>query len=183
MKGLSLWQPWASLCGIGAKEYETRSWPTRYRGRIAIHAAKKGFYQAIAQSFETNEAAMEFHREVENFPGWVVEEGYIRVSPVHFPLGAFVATATLAQCFWVFGCGYPDAGVRIVRDIDTEKTHEIHVSERELLFGDWSSGRFVWRLEDVRALAVPLPATGRQGLWNIDEKIEREIASLERAVR
>ena len=41
MKSLSLWQPWASLVALGIKTIETRSWETRYRGEIAIHAAKQ----------------------------------------------------------------------------------------------------------------------------------------------
>ena len=38
MKALTLYQPWATLVAIGAKKIETRSWPTKYRGTIAIHA-------------------------------------------------------------------------------------------------------------------------------------------------
>lgn len=40
MKGITLWQPWASLIAIGAKCYETRAWTTPYRGLVAIHASK-----------------------------------------------------------------------------------------------------------------------------------------------
>ncbi|MFL5577327.1 MAG: ASCH domain-containing protein [Gemmatimonadaceae bacterium] len=40
MKALTLTQPWATLVAIGAKTIETRSWPTHYRGEVAIHAAK-----------------------------------------------------------------------------------------------------------------------------------------------
>lgn len=40
MKALSLWEPWATLVMIGAKQFETRGWSTRYRGHIVIHAAK-----------------------------------------------------------------------------------------------------------------------------------------------
>ena len=36
-----MWQPWASLIAIGAKQIETRHWPTKYRGPIAIHTAKR----------------------------------------------------------------------------------------------------------------------------------------------
>ena len=39
MKVITLTQPWATLVAIGAKRIETRSWPTRYRGPLAIHAA------------------------------------------------------------------------------------------------------------------------------------------------
>lgn len=41
MKALTLWQPWASLMARGFKKVETRSWTTKYRGEVAIHAAKK----------------------------------------------------------------------------------------------------------------------------------------------
>jgi hypothetical protein len=41
MKAVSLWQPFASLIYTGAKKIETRSWPTNYRGPLAIHAARK----------------------------------------------------------------------------------------------------------------------------------------------
>ena len=40
MKVLTLTQPWATLVAIGAKRIETRSWSTKYRGPLAIHAAK-----------------------------------------------------------------------------------------------------------------------------------------------
>ncbi|MDA8335257.1 MAG: ASCH domain-containing protein [Peptococcaceae bacterium] len=38
---LTLRQPWASLIAQGAKQIETRSWPTSHRGLLAIHAAKR----------------------------------------------------------------------------------------------------------------------------------------------
>jgi len=41
MKALSVRQPFALLIVAGIKDIENRSWPTKYRGRILIHAAKK----------------------------------------------------------------------------------------------------------------------------------------------
>ena len=41
MKALTLWEPWASLIAAGAKIHETRTWPTPYRGPLAIHAGKR----------------------------------------------------------------------------------------------------------------------------------------------
>jgi len=41
IKALSLWQPWAEAMRRGLKRNETRSWPTSYRGWLAIHAAKR----------------------------------------------------------------------------------------------------------------------------------------------
>lgn len=40
MKALSLTQPWATLVACGRKKIETRSWSTKYRGPLYIHAAK-----------------------------------------------------------------------------------------------------------------------------------------------
>lgn len=47
MKAITIWQPWASLLAHGMKQYETRSWATKYRGPIAIHAAKRPVRQTI----------------------------------------------------------------------------------------------------------------------------------------
>lgn len=41
IKCVSLWQPWATLWVRGDKQNETRSWFTRYRGWLAVHAAKR----------------------------------------------------------------------------------------------------------------------------------------------
>ena len=38
MKALTIQQPWASVITMGVKTIETRSWSTKYRGPLAIHA-------------------------------------------------------------------------------------------------------------------------------------------------
>jgi hypothetical protein len=38
MKVISIKQPWASLIVEGVKPIENRTWPTRFRGRVLIHA-------------------------------------------------------------------------------------------------------------------------------------------------
>ncbi len=48
MKAITLWEPWASLIALGAKRIETRSWPTSYRGPLAIHAAKNAEHILIS---------------------------------------------------------------------------------------------------------------------------------------
>jgi hypothetical protein len=40
MKALSIMQPWAWLIVNGHKDIENRTWPTKYRGPILIHAGK-----------------------------------------------------------------------------------------------------------------------------------------------
>ena len=40
MKAITIKQPWATLIAEGYKEYEFRTWRTKYRGDILIHAGK-----------------------------------------------------------------------------------------------------------------------------------------------
>lgn len=40
MKALTIRQPWATLIMQGVKEYEFRSWNTKFRGEFLIHAGK-----------------------------------------------------------------------------------------------------------------------------------------------
>ena len=45
MKALTLYEPWASLIAIGAKQFETRSWPatrTAIGDVVAIHWGQAG---------------------------------------------------------------------------------------------------------------------------------------------
>jgi hypothetical protein len=41
MKIISVRQPWASLIANGIKDVENRTWPTRYRGRVLVHASQR----------------------------------------------------------------------------------------------------------------------------------------------
>lgn len=40
MKVITIKEPWATLIKEGYKEYEFRTWKTKYRGEILIHAGK-----------------------------------------------------------------------------------------------------------------------------------------------
>jgi hypothetical protein len=40
MKAISIRQPWAWLIVNGHKDIENRTWPTKFRGRVLIHASK-----------------------------------------------------------------------------------------------------------------------------------------------
>ena len=40
MKALSIRQPWAWMILYAGKDIENREWPTRFRGRVLIHASK-----------------------------------------------------------------------------------------------------------------------------------------------
>ncbi len=51
-------------------------------------------------------------------------------------------------------------------------TDGLQVSQREENFGDYSTGRYAWKLENLRVLVKPIPARGYQGLWNWPVELE-----------
>lgn len=53
MKTLSIKQPWASLIASGIKDIENRTWQTKYRGRIYIHASGKPSFSSLGMGLTT----------------------------------------------------------------------------------------------------------------------------------
>jgi hypothetical protein len=49
LPALSIRQPWADLILWGIKEVENRTWPTRFRGRLLIHAGRQVDSGALAR--------------------------------------------------------------------------------------------------------------------------------------
>jgi hypothetical protein len=141
MKAITLWQPWASLIAVGAKTIETRSWATPYRGPLAIHAAK--VTPAWVWAEISKSPCRQFLEEL--FPDLQLDLlGCIK--PNQFPAGVIVATCDLFS---------------IQSTLDLEQV----ITERERCFGDYSTGRYGWILHNARALNPPVPARGKQLLW------------------
>jgi activating signal cointegrator 1 len=85
MKALTIWEPWASLIAVGAKRYETRSWPTAYRGPIAIHAGRtwnSEIKEACADSLIADRLSRLY--------SWPIQKSRL-------PLGCIVAVGFLAE--------------------------------------------------------------------------------------
>lgn len=158
MRAISLWQPFASAVAVGAKRIETRSWATKYRGPLAIHAAKRCVVEEL----------------ISYWCSWTWK-GALR--PIGFggkkvadfewesclPFGAIVATCELVDC-------------RPTGSFTLEEIQELRMPEGETLslygwteeqLGDFSLGRFGWVLENVRALPVPVPWKGSQGFFEV----------------
>lgn len=93
MHALSIRQPWASAIAWGWKDVENRTWPTKYRGPVLIHAGK-AWKQA-----ERDDVMF-----VERTAGWAIDEDLIARR-----LGGIVARAEIVDCVtemdspWFFG--------------------------------------------------------------------------------
>ena len=158
MKALSLTQPWASLVAIGAKQWETRSWSTSYRGQLAIHASKG--YPKICRELEYEEPFMS-----------ALKRGL--TAPSALPLGAIIALGTLIDC-------QPTSRFREIGDAGfAVPSQYIEVDADELDFGDYYTGRYAFRLENVVALPNPIPCKGALGFWTVPADVIVQIRRLE----
>lgn len=74
MKVITIKQPWATLISKGYKEYEFRTWKTKYRGDILIHAGKGIDKEAMTRFKYLN---------------------------LEYPVGQIIAKATITDCVYV----------------------------------------------------------------------------------
>lgn len=161
MKAISLTQPWATLIAIGAKRIETRSWSTKYRGPIAIHAAKG--MPRDARMFAYHDPA-----------GKALNDAGILLGGncAALPRGAIVATAILLEVMltgdWL---NYR----HVTRTINLGHGRSWIVTPTEIAFGNYEPGRFAWLLDDVRALPVPIACKGALGLWTLPDDVARMV--------
>jgi activating signal cointegrator 1 len=146
-------QPWASLVAIGENSIETRSWGTRHRGPLVIHAAK-GFPPDPREL-----CSLSPYRQV------LARHGYPDASSL--PLGAVIAVAELVDVM-----KFTRTSLREVRA--RARAGELPMHEAD--FGDFSPGRYGWVLNNVRALAERIPVRGMLGLWEVPRETEKEIS-------
>lgn len=142
MKAITIHQPWATLIALGEKQFETRSWATKYRGPLAIHAAKK-VDKEICQK--------------EPFRRVLSKHAY---TADNLQTGVIVATCLLTECYQV----HTHVGFyALVGD----QNHVIDGNEYE--FGWYGLGRYARELTTVKQIE-PIQAEGQQGLWNWRER-------------
>jgi hypothetical protein len=132
---------------LGAKRIETRSWGTKYRGPLAIHAAK----------------------------GWPIE--FIRlcgappfVAALRAGYGPGAADILAAQRGHIIAVVELEeiSGAQARLSIAAAFRGALLINGHERSFGDFSPGRFAWETAFARPLARPIPAKGALGLWEFD---------------
>jgi hypothetical protein len=169
MKAISIYQPTAAAIALGAKRIETRPWPTKHRGPISIHAAKR----------------WRIHQSIQVVSSWtwcailrplgIRMGGDVELESV-LSFGAIVAVADLTDCRPTdsFTVGeldglrrYPADRAGFIPDDGPRSEYADTWSERML--GDFRPGRFGFVLENIRALESPILVRGRQRIFNLDE--------------
>jgi len=136
MKAITIHQPWASLIACGVKQIETRSWATKYRGKIAIHA---GIKQMPRDCYGIRDL----------FP-----------DTCDFPYGKVIAIADLVDCLQVQETRENTHGNWFA--VLENRT----VDGNELLFGNYDVGRYAWILKNVKPInPVPAKGMQRLWEW------------------
>ena len=157
MRALSLWQPHATAIALGLKPWETRGWPTGYRGPLAIHASKKVFRE-------------------EDYEWEYFKEAKRRLSEAGMPLwrldyGKVVCIADIVDCV-------PTA---VVRDTARQWAQARESVSMPLWYfwgdftdqGDDGRPRFAFKLDNVRRIPEQMrPAVlGRQGFFEVPNEM------------
>lgn len=140
MKALSLWQPHAHAIALGLKPYETRDWSMKYRGPLAIHAAKRRW-----------EDVGDWHAEARIRIVKGIAYAKQTVGPMAF--GAVVCVVDVVDCI-------PTRHLRGVIP-DWEEFWG------DFSDGESGMGRFAFKLQNVRVLQEPFYVRGQQGLWEL----------------
>jgi activating signal cointegrator 1 len=139
MKAITIKQPFATLLALGYKRYETRSWQTKHRGKLAIHAGKSIDRQACERP------------EVKQ-----ILQGAGYESWRDLPTGAVIGIGELTNCSRVLAQDVPKA----VATIDSGQIDGLAYK-----FGDFTVGRYAWEVANVELLTEPILCRGRLSLW------------------
>ena len=101
------------------------------------------------RSWRTNyRGPLAIHAAVSMPPAAVAAALRFGLEPGSLPRGAVLGEVVLADC---------------------QPTDEVRVGDQERAYGDYSAGRYAWRLSAPKAYKRPRPARGSLGLWNWDK--------------
>jgi hypothetical protein len=166
LKGVTLWNPYAFAMvacardtGEPLKTVETRSWPTSYRGPIAIHAAQeKSSVRAahlIGQDLRSAYvSAMGRNRDHETFRHAGV------ASWEDLPFGMILGVGNLVACVPT-----SDMTVDTARRMIAVLGEEQWESDRQ--WGNFAPGRWLWHIQELNVFPTPIPYRGAQGLYDV----------------
>ena len=153
MKVISLLQPWATLVVMGHKKIETRSWNTKYRGEILIHA-----------SVGKNKDGLKlWHNKI-----WDKFPDFANMHFVELPFGEIIGKVNLVDTFPTEMCKMP-AHLELRQWYYNGKL--VDWSKQEEAFGDYSPNRYGYLLSDPVKFSHQYPIKGSLSLWNFPEQI------------
>lgn len=148
MRAITIHQPFASLIAHGVKTYETRGWPTAYRGPILIHAGNCWDSEVESNVRRAWRVLSDRGIPAPGFPGnW---------DAIDRMLGCVLAIGMLESCIRSKGpANFPAL---------------------DQLFGDLRTGRHGFRITEVARLERPVKCRGLQKLWTPSSEVLSRVA-------
>lgn len=145
MKAITVKQPWASLIVEGIKDIENRTWPTKFRGRVLIHAG-------------ANPVKFNALGDILTFQQFDILKG--NVSPfIGNYLGAIIGSVEIVDC------------VINHHSIWAEKSNLYQLAPEETS-EDYPDPIYNWVLANPIKFDKPIPAKGKLSFWEFaDEQL------------
>jgi hypothetical protein len=150
IKGLVLWEPWATLLVHGIKTVETRHWATPYRGPIAIIAGKHWTDDERAFCDDPEVAAD-------------LAKCGVTEPEKDFHFGCAVGIVDMVDCLPTSNHTYKTKRLE-------DKKRYWDLSDEDIAYGNFAPGRFGWVMSGGRWFAEPVPMRGTQGLFTIMDR-------------
>lgn len=145
IKALTIWQPYCQFLVRGTKHFETRTWATKYRGPVAIHAAARPAFKGVIDTLRTLVKKASLPKALRQI---VYNDGVAPVESINeYPRSSVVAIGRLVAC----------------HQITPKLLNKVGPIER--ILGNWHLGDYAWEFEDIVEMPQPIPAKGQQGLW------------------
>lgn len=196
MKAITIMQPYATLIMLGVKRFETRPSPPNgdmrpdgVRGlpglsinageRIAIHAAAKAVksgphpcgwnvYQKESWSDRQILTGRGRKTQVMEFGVLLGTVEVVRALPISSGADCEISAWTdlndivydLEVCTLVGFTEAPNGA--LLADYEYDDLDD------QIPYGDWQPGRWAWELANVERFDTPIPAKGKQGVWEVD---------------
>jgi hypothetical protein len=147
MKTLSVKQPWASLIVEGIKDIENRTWKTKFRGRVLIHAglAKSKISYYDYEPFKSYWKQAGSHC---GFSDCEMKEG---LSKIKFDRGLIIGSVEIVDC------------VINHESIWAEKTPMAYMGKLTI---ECQAPIYNWVLANPILFPEPIPAKGKLSFWD-----------------
>jgi len=151
MKTITIKQPWASLIiepdldnpGFGIKPIENRTWPTKFRGRVLVHAAAKPWIWQKVLNYLTEPLKSLFAQY--GFKG-----SWLR----NLPVGAIIGSVEIVDCVTNHSSIWAE---RAKGDPSYEYIH----GEKEVIKPIYN-----WVLANPIKFPEPIPCKGKLSFWD-----------------
>lgn len=144
MKTITVKQPWASLIVEGIKDIENRTWPTKFRGRVLVHAGLK-----IDQSY--------FTEKIWDIPTDIQQKGKEAILN-GMPTGAIIGSVDIVDCTVNHPSVWAEKGTETINEI----TYSITVNQKPI---------YNWVLANPIKFPEPIPAKGKLSFWEYEGEL------------